>query len=145
MNGNSRTLIDTNILVYANDNSEPAKQDICRKLIDEKTLSGQCFLSAQNLGEFYWTVTRKTEILLPAETAKYAIHFFCKVFQISHYSAETVKEAVNFCVSHRLQFWDALIAATMLENSISIIYTENVKDFSKIPGITAINPFKSVK
>ncbi|MBI2445074.1 hypothetical protein HYV43_01665 [Candidatus Micrarchaeota archaeon] len=32
-------------------------------------------------------------------------------------------------------------AATMLENGITTIYTENVEDFEKIPGIKAVNPF----
>ncbi len=30
----------------------------------------------------------------------------------------------------------------MLENGIDTIYTENVKDFEKIPGIRAVNPFE---
>ena len=37
--------------------------------------------------------------------------------------------------------WDAFIAATMIENKIFNIYTENTKDFSKIDGIKARNPF----
>jgi predicted nucleic acid-binding protein len=36
----------------------------------------------------------------------------------------------------RVPFWDALIAACMLENAIGIIVTENEDDFKRIPGIT---------
>jgi predicted nucleic acid-binding protein len=42
----------------------------------------------------------------------------------------------------RAPFWDALIAACMLENGIEIIVTENERDFKRIPGITVTNPFR---
>ncbi|WP_304840718.1 hypothetical protein [Methanocalculus sp.] len=41
---------------------------------------------------------------------------------------------------HKLHFWDALLVATMVENHIHTIYTEDAH-FRKIPGITVINPF----
>ena len=40
-----------------------------------------------------------------------------------------------------INYWDAFIAATMIENKIFNIYTENTKDFLKIDGIKARNPF----
>jgi predicted nucleic acid-binding protein len=42
---------------------------------------------------------------------------------------------------HKIHFFDSLLAATMQENGISKILTENVKDFNKIAGIEAENPF----
>jgi len=33
------------------------------------------------------------------------------------------------------------LAATMLEEGIGTLLTENVKDFEKIEGLRAINPF----
>jgi predicted nucleic acid-binding protein len=44
--------------------------------------------------------------------------------------------------SVRAPFWDALIAACMLEHGIEVIVTENEKDFKNISGITIINPFR---
>ena len=44
---------------------------------------------------------------------------------------------------YRATFWDALIAACMLEKGIKTIVTENERDFKRIPGITIINPFKA--
>src|SRR3989338_1161472 len=38
--------------------------------------------------------------------------------------------------------FDYYLAATMLDNGINRILTINTKDFSKIPGIEAVNPFK---
>ena len=38
--------------------------------------------------------------------------------------------------------FDYFLAATMLDNDIGRILTANTKDFSRIPGIEAVNPFK---
>ncbi len=54
----------------------------------------------------------------------------------------TVTEAIKICGERRLHYWDALLAATMKENGIFIIYTENEKDFKKISWLEVINPIK---
>lgn len=41
----------------------------------------------------------------------------------------------------RLDLFDYYLAATMLDNGLSQILTANDKDFAKIPGIKAVNPF----
>lgn len=46
--------------------------------------------------------------------------------------------------SLKVPFWDALIAACMLENGIKIIVTENEKYFRRVAGIRVINPFKEI-
>jgi predicted nucleic acid-binding protein len=36
----------------------------------------------------------------------------------------------------------ALIAATMQENNLKTIYTENIADFKKVPWLNVVNPLK---
>lgn len=55
---------------------------------------------------------------------------------------QTVMKATELVRERRAPFWDALIAACMLENGIEIIVTENERDFKRISGITVVNPFK---
>ncbi|MFQ5406347.1 MAG: hypothetical protein ACE5DI_04280 [Candidatus Micrarchaeia archaeon] len=63
------------------------------------------------------------------------------------------KGSLGKAVSEALTDWSkkrekdayALIAATMFENNCFEILTENVKEFKKIPGITAVNPFKRTR
>lgn len=38
--------------------------------------------------------------------------------------------------------YDYFLAATMLDNGINRVLTGNTKDFTQIPGIEAVNPFK---
>ena len=58
-------------------------------------------------------------------------------------NAGTVVKAMGIVESVGAPFWDALIAACMLEHDIEVIVTENEKDFKNIPGITVLNPFKT--
>ena len=53
----------------------------------------------------------------------------------------TVLKAIELVKLYRAPFWDALIAACMLEYGIGTIVTENERDFRKIPGLKVINPF----
>lgn len=52
------TFVDTNVLVYAVDDSEPEKRDLARRSLGSKGY-GKLVVSAQILSEFYVTVTRK--------------------------------------------------------------------------------------
>ena len=65
-----RYFLDTNILVYANDASDPAKQAAAVKLIGEGLRSGRGVISTQVLGEFWVTVTKKIAVPLDGETAE---------------------------------------------------------------------------
>ena len=53
----ARWFVDTNVLVYAFDDGEPAKRDRARELLAKP--GAPLALSAQVIGEFYVVVTRK--------------------------------------------------------------------------------------
>jgi predicted nucleic acid-binding protein len=51
-------------------------------------------------------------------------------------------DLVNHYQLKSLDFFDAQIVATMLDNGISTIYTVNEQDFAIFEEIKAVNPFK---
>ena len=87
-------------------------------------------------------LNQKIEFPLPKENAKQIIIDLSSGFQIIRYDEKTIINAIGFQEIYKIHFWDALLAATMEENSIETIITENEKDFKKIKWIKAINPFK---
>ena len=137
-------LIDTNILVYAYDESEGKKHEICKRVIDECwRLKEKYSISLQILSEFYVVITKKIENPVPMETAKGLIGDII-AFQnwiVVDYGARTILAAIDINRTYKVHYWDALIAATMRENKIFCIYTEN-GDFDSIPWLTVINPFE---
>ena len=62
--------LDTNVLVYANDRTEAAKQSAAIRLITDGIQSGRAVISAQVLGEFWVTVTQKIQVPLDRRTAE---------------------------------------------------------------------------
>jgi len=136
-------LIDTSVLVYAFDESEPLKHEIASQLLTSYIDTGNSFaVSTQNLGEFFNVVT--TRIKKPIEKDN-AITIVQEVIGLRNNLILQIKPSTiisGCCISkeYNLHFWDSLLAATMKENGIFSIYTENTKDF-KMPWINAANPF----
>lgn len=135
-------VVDTNILVYANDkNADKKKYEGAKNLLSHNAISRQGFVSAQNLAEFYSTVTTKLSKILDEANAAIILRSIASTFLVITYSSSTVTEAARISSIYKTDFWDSLIAATMIENNIFTIFTENIKDFKKIQEITCINPF----
>ncbi len=134
-------LLDTNILVYAVDSTDKRKHEIAKEIIEDCFRGQKIAISLQNLAEFFITATKKIDKPLTAKEALETIQLLIEVkdFKKISLNENTLIKAIE--LSAQAPFWDAMIAATMLQNGINHIYTENTKDF-QIPGITAINPFK---
>ena len=132
-------LVDTNILVYASEKDESAKVKKAKELIN-RCWKGEIVLavSSQNLAEFVYVALKKAK--LNFDEAKIFAGFIAEFhgFQKINYNAGTVISAIEIASEFKASFWDSLLAATMRENGIFNIYTENAKDF-KMPWINAVN------
>lgn len=45
--------------------------------------------------------------------------------------------------NYSLSFWDAMIIAACLEGGVTCLYSEDFDAYSKIEGLSLINPFKA--
>ena len=136
-------LIDTNILIYSFDASDPDKQKICASLIKKCWLRELSYaISLQNLSEFYVVVTRKIESPLPHEIARKIINDIINFnsWKIIRFDDKTLIPAIDISIQFNIHYWDALLCATMKQNGITNIFTENLKDFAKVRWIAAVNP-----
>lgn len=142
---NNFMLVDSNILVYAYDISEKEKRPKALKII-QSCWEGKLKLcvSVQNLSESFFILTNKVQYPLSVSEAGERVQAIInsskwKVFVITK---EAVSNAIDLSKNHGTVYWDSLIASVMKLNGVSTIYTENTKDFSKIPGVEPINPLK---
>ena len=127
-------LLDTNILVYAYDVSEKRRREIAKALVDEVWDSGSGVVTLQNLSEFFFAVTRKVQKPVPVVDAKTIVSDILRSsrWMVIDRNAGTLVKAMEMVESVRAPFWDALIAACMLEHGIDVIVTENEKEFKNI-------------
>lgn len=140
------SLVDTNVLVYALEPSDELKHEIANELF-ESLISGE-----ENLAVSTQILSETLNVFTMAKMAQGSAEFgdiFLIISDIVRYSKipklvvnpQTVLEAAKLHMRFGLDFYDALIAATMKENGITTIYTED-KEFEKIEGLKVVNPFE---
>ena len=142
-----RLLVDTNVLIYATLEKDPRHTRAREVLAWRGSPRVGLFISVQNLAEMYPNLTGpKNQPPDPPELARR------KVESIARLSGLTVlpiqmslqRRALQLCERHQIKrqrYFDAQLAASMLEEGIETILTENDRDFADITEVRAINPF----
>ena len=103
--------VDTNVLLYGRDASEPEKQRKASAWIAHLWSSRQGRLSIQVLQEFYLTVTQKLKPGMDREAARNDVRSLTAWRPLS-IDSTTLERAWAAQDRHRLSFWDALIVST---------------------------------
>ncbi len=137
-----KRLVDSNVLIYAFDDSDEKRHTIAKNVIADSVKENTGAISIQNLAELSRALTERAKNPLNHNIVRSVILYFQDVLEVLIYNPHTVANALSIASIHKIHFFDALIAATMEENRITEIITENEKDFTKIPWIKVINPFK---
>jgi predicted nucleic acid-binding protein len=119
-------LLDTNIFIeiYRNNTSIEAIVDNMPEIATCDVVRAELFYGARNKHELQEISTDIEELtVLPI------------LPQISEMAVNFVK---SYCLSHKLELADALIAATAIHHNIEL-YTLNLKDFIFIPNLKLYN------
>jgi predicted nucleic acid-binding protein len=140
MSGNRR-FVDTNILVYAHDDSAGGKRDQARALVEQLWESRDGCLSVQVLQEFFVTVTRKIAKPLDAETAKAIVADWSRWY-LHVPAADDVLAAIGIHQRTGVSFWDAMIVRSAAEMGCALLYSEDLNAGQEYSGVRAENPFQ---
>jgi predicted nucleic acid-binding protein len=138
---NRKFFVDTNILIYAHDNSEPGKQRKAIDLLDSLALSMQGFLSTQVLAEFFWISTRKIPSPLMLDEAQAQIERLARTFHVVDINILVLLEALRGVRTYSMPLWDAQVWAAAKLNQIPVILSEDFSDGALYDGICCLNPF----
>jgi predicted nucleic acid-binding protein len=136
-----RSFFDTNVLIYADDSSAPAKQRRALDVIAEHRRARTGVLSLQVLQEYFVTVTRKLHV--NARVARRKVELLAELDVVVPELAD-VLAAIDLHRLHELSFWDALILRTAKQGGCSVLLSENMHDAGQIEGIRIINPFRKL-
>jgi len=139
---NGSYLVDTNILVYAYDRAEQAKQKRARNILDWLESRDCGTVSTQILGEFFWIVTRKLAEPLTLRQAYVELERHLRSWRTFEITRAVVLEAGRGCVDYQMPFWDAQIWATAKLNQIPQVLSEDFQHGRTIEGVEFVNPFK---
>ncbi len=145
-------MLDANILIAADQEEE--EHHPVAKLLRERAKQGliPACVSPQVLNEFYAVVTKTTGRNKPArplsqeeaivEVRKYYRSQNIKKIYPGPAIIERELSLLETVPVTGIKVYDLHLAATMLENGVTKIYTFNTKDFEPIPGIEVLNPLE---
>jgi predicted nucleic acid-binding protein len=134
-------LLDTNLLIYAHDRSEPQKQQRALLVLDRVQSTGAGALTTQILGEFSTTATRRLSASLTLEAAARQVELMARVWPVFDVTAFTILEALRGTISYQMSYWDAQIWASALLNQVPIILSEDFNSGAVLEGVRFLNPF----
>ena len=133
--------LDTNILVYALDRNEPAKQRIAEQLIGDALGKRRGIISTQVVQEFISLALRKFERpMTVAECGEYlqaVLLPLCRHFP----SISTCGRALLIVQETGYTFYDALILTAAIESGCHTLLTEDLQHGRVVQGVTILNPF----
>jgi len=135
-----RTFVDTNVLVYAHDASDPVKQALARAAIEQLWADGTGILSTQVLQEFYVVVTGRQRIRMPSSQAREILALY-GAWRVVQVDLVTILAASELHETHSISFWDALIVQSARMSGAARILTEDVSHGTPVAGIRIENPF----
>ena len=130
-----RAALDTNVLVYAEEQSE--KGDRIRRLM--LSLSRRhTVVPAQVCGELFNVLTKKAAF--PADRAAETIQKWRTVFQTADTTDEVLSGAFELAVAHHLPIWDAVVLAAASDTRCDLLISEDLHPGFRWRGVTVVNP-----
>ena len=139
---NESFLLDSNVLVYAQNEGSEFFDRAKNVLHDCQTGLKQGVIAQQNISEFiriYYQVYKRPlkEVLAVAD--EFLFHSNLKVISPL---ASTLSTFVNLLKSDEqghFDVYDYYLVATMVDNGVGTILTANAKDFVKVKGIKVVD------
>jgi len=134
-----RSLLDTNILVYADSTDAPVRQRHAIDIIVALRSSGSAVLSTQVLQEYVNVALRKLH--LPHTLIRERLAFYRR-FEVVPTSPDLISGALDLQQLHGLSFYDAMIVQAGLASGCQRVLSEDMQHGATFGGVRIENPFK---
>ena len=131
--------LDSNVLVYAYNISDPKKQRVAQTLV-ERAVAGQLIASTQVLGEFAATLLHKLSPPARPEDLTTILDALGPI-KLVQPDAEMVRRGVEAHASYGMHFCDGMIVAAAGRGGCERIWSEDLNPGQKYFGVTVTNPF----
>lgn len=129
---------DTNVVLYADDDSAPAKQSRAISLIAKHQRRNALVISLQVLQEYYAAATR--ELHVDPAVAQQKVEIPARA-RIVRFEAKDVIAAIELHRLSRISFWDAMIVHAARMADVAVLYSEDLHHGSVVGRVRVENPF----
>ncbi len=136
----NRVLLDTNVLVYAEDTADVRRQPIARRLLEELGDDG-IVVSAQVLSEFGHVLIRPRRFGRDPQVVHALVEEMMVAWEVLPLHGGIVLAALEAHHRWHMPYYDAQIWAAAALNAIPVVLSEDFRDGSTFGGVTFMNPF----
>lgn len=134
--------VDTNVLVYRHDSSDPAKQSRANDWITLLVRRRSARISFQVLQELYAALTRKLKTDYNTREAQDIVRDLAAWRPVA-VDLPTMERSWFLQQRYSLSWWDSLIVAAAQSCECSVLLTEDLQHGQIFDGVRVIDPFKS--
>lgn len=138
------TFVDTNVLTYAFDRSEPDKQAIASAHLEDLWIDRSGVLSTQVLQEFYAVATHQLKLAMTPPEARRVVELYTE-WPVVIIEPALILTASAIHERHQLSFWDALVIQAARVAGADRLLTEDLQHGRVIEGVRIENPFLSTQ
>ena len=140
---NGRFFLDTNLLIYAIDITDPRKQAIAQHWIAAAHESGNGLVSYQVVQEWFNVVLRKAATPLCADEAARIYHQLIEPLWRVQSGREILDTALDLHRRDSISWWDSLIVSAAIQGGCDTLLSEDLPHGRKIRAVEIVNPFRT--
>ena len=135
----AENFLDTNVLVYTFDETDPGKRRQAETLVNESLASGSGCVSFQVVQETLNVLIRRLGFV--TEDARRVLQqVLIPLWQVNP-TAALYQDAISLQGRYGFTFYDSLIVASALEAGCTRLYSEDLQHGQQIQRLTILNPF----
>jgi len=135
-----RSFVDTNVWVHSIDDADPEKHSRARTILTPGT-GADLVVSAQVLGEFYVTITRKFARRVPVAQAQAMVEQMSRLPVVA-IDADVVAAGVAGSRTWQISYWDALVIAAAASSGCSVVLSEDLAHGARYGSVRVEDPFR---
>ncbi|MCW5978853.1 MAG: PIN domain-containing protein [Bryobacteraceae bacterium] len=139
-----RFFLDTNLLIYAIDATDPHKQAVAQTWIATAHESGDGLVSYQVVQEWFNVVLRKAAAPLSVDEAASIYHRLIEPLWRIQSTRELLDTALDLHRRDSISWWDSLIVSAALQGRCERVLSDVLQDGRTIRGLKVHNPFRAV-
>jgi predicted nucleic acid-binding protein len=142
MSADLLAFVDSNVLIYAVSQDDPAKQQRAREIVARGFTDGCFAISTQVMFEVYVNITRKAKINLSASQAFEYVRALAE-WPVVVMTPSLVLAALSLAQRLKISPWDAAILETARQGGCRTVLSEDLSTTQLYGGIAVENPFSA--
>jgi predicted nucleic acid-binding protein len=132
--------VDTNVLMYAMDPREPAKQTTAVALVNRLSTEGTAMVSTQVLLELFSNLHRKLNI---SRDRAAVLCYSLTEWAVVPSDLPLAMKAMARSAQSQLSIWDCMIVEAALAGGAATLYSEDFSHGQRFASLQVVNPFEA--